>query len=101
MTDRSVAMSHPGRLQRRTLLIGLALASALISVLYLSGSVYMLEVYDRVLTSRSIPTLVGLSVLVLYWFTRARWAFNSAPPGAYTYTSGAIPGYISFCTNAA
>jgi ABC-type protease/lipase transport system fused ATPase/permease subunit len=28
----------------------------------------MLEVYDRVLTSRSIPTLVGLSVLVFILF---------------------------------
>ena len=48
----------------------LALASALINVLYLTGSLYMLEVYDRVLPSRSVPTLVGLSILVvvLYGF---------------------------------
>jgi len=49
---------------------GLAFASALINILYLSGSIYMLEVYDRVLTSRSIPTLVGLTILItiLYGF---------------------------------
>src|SRR5205085_1928722 len=52
----------------KTALIALALASALINVLYLSGSIYMLEVYDRVLTSRSIPTLIGLSVLVFVLF---------------------------------
>ncbi len=54
----------------RSAVVGLAFASALINVLYLSGSIYMLEVYDRVLTSRSIPTLVGLTVLivVLYAF---------------------------------
>ena len=54
----------------RTALFGLAIACALINVLYLSGSIYMLEIYDRVLTSRSIPTLVGLTVLVviLYGF---------------------------------
>src|SRR5262245_60113742 len=54
----------------RSAVVGIAFASALINVLYLSGSVYMLEVYDRVLTSRSIPTLVGLTVLVavLYAF---------------------------------
>jgi ATP-binding cassette subfamily C protein len=54
----------------RSAIVGIAFASALINVLYLSGSVYMLEVYDRVLTSRSIPTLVGLTVLivVLYAF---------------------------------
>ncbi|MCC6888148.1 MAG: type I secretion system permease/ATPase [Hyphomicrobiales bacterium] len=49
----------------RAALAGLVIACALINVLYLSGSIYMLEIYDRVLTSRSIPTLVGLSVLVL------------------------------------
>ena len=52
----------------RTAIIALAVASALINVLYLTGSVYMLEVYDRVLTSRSVPTLVGLSVLALVLF---------------------------------
>jgi ATP-binding cassette subfamily C protein len=50
--------------------IALGVASALINVLYLAGSIYMLEVYDRVLPSRSVPTLIGLSVLVvgLYGF---------------------------------
>jgi ATP-binding cassette subfamily C protein len=37
--------------------------SMVINVLYLTGSFFMLEVYDRVLPSRSIPTLVGLIVL--------------------------------------
>jgi ATP-binding cassette subfamily C protein len=45
--------------------VALALASALVNVLYLTGSIYMLEVYDRVLTSRSVSTLVGLSVLAI------------------------------------
>src|SRR5215467_5255912 len=49
----------------RGAIVGLAIASALINVLYLSGSIYMLEVYDRVLTSRSVPTLVGLTILVI------------------------------------
>ena len=53
----------------RAAFIALAVASALINVLYLTGSVYMLEVYDRVLPSRSIPTLVGLSVLALILFS--------------------------------
>src|ERR1700704_3232604 len=54
----------------RSAVVGTAFASALINVLYLSGSLYMLEVYDRVLTSRSIPTLIGLSIMVaiLYAF---------------------------------
>ena len=47
----------------------MALFSALLNVLYLTGSFYMLEVYDRVLPSRSIPTLVGISVLALALFS--------------------------------
>lgn len=50
-------------------LVGLAIACALINVLYLSGSIYMLEVYDRVLTSRSIPTLVGLTVMIVILYS--------------------------------
>lgn len=37
--------------------------SAVINVLALTGSLFMLEVYDRVLPSRSLPTLVVLSLL--------------------------------------
>jgi ATP-binding cassette, subfamily C, bacterial PrsD len=50
--------------------LGVALLSGLINVLYLSGSIYMMEVYDRVLSSRSIPTLIALSLIiaVLYFF---------------------------------
>src|SRR3954452_6713425 len=50
--------------------IGIGLMSGLINILYLTGSFYMLEVYDRVLPSRSVPTLVGLLVIaaVLYVF---------------------------------
>ena len=45
--------------------IAIALLSGLINLLYLSGSFFMLEVYDRILPSRSIPTLVALRVIVL------------------------------------
>lgn len=44
---------------------GVALLTATINMLYLTGSFYMLEVYDRVIPGRSLPTLVGLSVLAL------------------------------------
>ena len=37
------------------------LMSGMINVLYLTGSFFMLEIYDRVLPSRSVPTLVGLA----------------------------------------
>jgi PrtD family type I secretion system ABC transporter len=39
--------------------------SAVVSVLYLTSSIYMIQVYDRVLMSGSVPTLVALSVLAL------------------------------------
>lgn len=45
--------------------VGVACMSALVNVLYLTGSFFMLEVYDRVIPSRSVPTLVGLCVLAL------------------------------------
>ncbi len=44
--------------------LAVALFSALVNVLMLTGSVYMLQVYDRVLPSRSLPTLVALSIIV-------------------------------------
>lgn len=43
--------------------------SCAINILTLTGSFYMLQVYDRVLPSGSIPTLVGLSVLILILYT--------------------------------
>lgn len=46
----------------------LAVISAVVNVLALTSSLYMLQVYDRVLTSRSVPTLVLLSVLTLGLF---------------------------------
>ena len=44
--------------------LGVGVFSGLINLLALTGSFYMLQVYDRVLPSRSVPTLVGLSVLM-------------------------------------
>ncbi|MBR0710909.1 type I secretion system permease/ATPase [Bradyrhizobium liaoningense] len=44
---------------------GLALVSGAINVLMLTAPLFMLQVYDRVLASRSVPTLVGLACLAL------------------------------------
>lgn len=56
--------------QCRAAFVGVGVMSGLINVLYLTGSFFMLEVYDRVIPSRSVPTLVGLVILalVLYAF---------------------------------
>src|SRR5258707_4407635 len=47
----------------RSAFIGVGIMSCMINLLYLTGSIFMLEVYDRVLPSRSVPTLVGLVIL--------------------------------------
>jgi PrtD family type I secretion system ABC transporter len=44
--------------------LAVAVFSAIVNILTLTGSIYMLQVYDRVLPSRSIETLVSLSVIV-------------------------------------
>lgn len=49
----------------RAAFIGVGVASALVNLLYLTGSFFMLEVYDRILPSRSIPSLIALSLLAL------------------------------------
>src|ERR1700692_1724713 len=47
----------------RSAFLGVGAMSCMINLLYLTGSIFMLEVYDRVLPSRSVPTLVGLIIL--------------------------------------
>nr|WP_210339731.1 type I secretion system permease/ATPase [Ensifer sp. ENS07] len=49
--------------------IAVGTASALVNILYLTGSFFMLEVYDRVLPSRSIPSLIALSLLALLLYS--------------------------------
>ena len=44
---------------------GIAAFSGVINLLMLSGSLYMLQVYDRVIPSRNLATLTGLSLMVL------------------------------------
>jgi ATP-binding cassette subfamily C protein len=45
--------------------VGVAVFTAILNILYLTGSFFMLQVYDRVLPSRSVPTLVALCILAL------------------------------------
>ncbi len=46
-------------------LVFLFALSGVVSVLALNGAFYMLQIYDRALTSQSVPTLVALSVLAI------------------------------------
>src|SRR5690349_11062984 len=43
--------------------ISVGVMAGMSNILMLTGAVFMLEVYDRVLPSRSVPTLVGLVLL--------------------------------------
>jgi PrtD family type I secretion system ABC transporter len=49
----------------RSAFVATGVFSSFVNLLMLSGPLYMMQVYDRVLTSRSVPTLVALSVLIL------------------------------------
>jgi ATP-binding cassette subfamily C protein len=49
----------------RSSFVGVAVFSAIVNLLALTGSLYMLQIYDRVLSSKSISTLVGLSLITL------------------------------------
>ena len=50
------------------MLAALAVITATLNVLYLTSSFFMLEVYDRVVPSRSVPTLIALALLALALF---------------------------------
>ncbi len=51
-------------------LIGIGIFSCIMNVLLLTGPFFMLQIYDRVLTSRSVATLAALALIavVLYLF---------------------------------
>jgi len=42
-----------------------ALFSGVVNLLMLAGPLYMLQIYDRVLSSRSVPTLIALSAFLV------------------------------------
>ncbi|MDU6671798.1 MAG: ABC transporter transmembrane domain-containing protein, partial [Bradyrhizobium sp.] len=45
---------------------GIGVFSGVINILMLSGSIYMMQVYDRVIPSKNMATLIGLSVMILF-----------------------------------
>lgn len=50
------------------LLLAVGVFSAVVNVLMLTGPLFMLQVYDRVLASRSVETLAALFLLVIFLF---------------------------------
>lgn len=66
----SLGRAEIARAKRETrgLLVAAGVFSVFVNLLMLTGPLYMLQVYDRVLGSRSEATLVALSILVLFLF---------------------------------
>lgn len=52
----------------KPLVVRAAVFSAVVNLLMLTGPIYMLQLYDRVLSSRSMPTLVVLTLLIVGLF---------------------------------
>lgn len=52
----------------RKAFLSIAVASAVLSVLALTGSFFMLQVYDRVIPGHSLPTLVGIAIIAATLF---------------------------------
>lgn len=65
---RGEAELRAARSDQRGLLWSVGLFSIFANLLQLTGSLYMLQVYDRVLGSRSEATLVALTILVTFLF---------------------------------
>lgn len=65
---RGYAELKAARADHRKLFWAVGIFSVLVNLLMLTGPLYMLQVYDRVLGSRSEATLVALSLLVTFLF---------------------------------
>lgn len=67
-TAKGLAELRKARGESRGLLWAVALFSAFVNLLMLTGPLFMLQIYDRVLGSRSVETLTALFVLVVFLF---------------------------------
>ena len=67
-TARGRAELRAARNESRYLFVSVFVFSIFVNILMLTGPLYMLQVYDRVLGSRSEETLVALTVLVAFLF---------------------------------
>lgn len=74
------------RRESRGLYWFVGLFSFFVNMLMLTGPIYMLQVYDRVLGSRSVETLLALSVLVLFLYSMM---------GLLDYARGRVMGRVA------
>ena len=68
--DLSVALKST-----RRAVWGIGFISIIVNLLMLTGPLYMLQIYDRVLSSRSVATLIALTVLMIGLYT-FMWFFE-------------------------
>ena len=73
------------RRESRTLYWFVGIFSFFVNMLMLTGPIYMLQVYDRVLGSRSEAALVALSLVVVFLY---------AMMGLLDYTRGRVMGHV-------
>ena len=66
--DSSLAPPQVALRKYRADWLAVTIFSCAINVLMLTGPIFMLQVYDRVLASRSIPTLIVLYLLIVFLF---------------------------------
>ncbi len=64
MPDPSIQSVSDALARCRSLFVAVALFGVFANILLLAGPIYMLQIYDRVLSSGSIPTLVVLTLIV-------------------------------------
>ena len=84
-TAKGSAELIEARRQSRSLYWMVGIFSFFVNMLMLTGPLYMLNVYDRVLGSRSLETLIALSVLV---------AFLYSMMGILDYVRGRVMGRV-------
>src|SRR5574343_1803903 len=66
--QRGLNELRAARVEQNGLLVAAFIFSVFVNILMLTGPLYMLQVYDRVLGSRSEATLVALSAIVIILF---------------------------------
>ena len=65
---QGAAELHAARKTVRALALSAALFSVFVNLLMLTGPLFMLQVYDRVISARSVETLTALFMLVMFLF---------------------------------
>ena len=76
-------------------LAGVAVFSGVVNLLTLSGSLYMLQVYDRVVGHHGVSTLkglvIGMAVLLVFDFVLRQTRARTSRPGKGMPTKSGVP----------